>query len=138
MRSISSKPITPRGEFGRAVSQALSTNRFIFGFLGISFLVFFVLGILVYMIAFGLFYGFVKLAFVLDPVYQLFVRFIRIEGLPPRLVKPTTGQAIYAWVSLIFPALFVYVGVKQLLILGFASQNMLWILIRAFSIIMSR
>ena len=138
MRTIGSKHSTPREEFGHAVSQALSTNKFIFRFLGISFLVFFALGILVYMIAFSLFYGFVKLAFVLDPVYQIFVRLIRIDGLPSRLVKPSTGQAIYAWVSLIFPALFVYVGVRLLLMIGFASQNMLWILSRVFSIIMSR
>ena len=138
MSPIGSKPSTPREEFGHAVSQALWTNRFIFRFLGISFLVYFALGILVYMIAFGLFYGFVKLAFVLDPVYRLFVRLISIDGLPPRLVKPTAGQAIYAWVSLIFPALFVYVGVRLLLIIGFATQNTLWILIRAFGIILSR
>ena len=138
MNPIRSKPSSPRVEFGHAVSRALLTNRFIFWFLGISFLVYFVLGILMYMIAFGLFYGFVKLAFVLDPVYQLFVRLIRINGLPPRLVKPTAGQAIYAWMSLIFPALFIYLGVRLLLIIGFASQNTLWILSRAFSIIMSK
>ena len=138
MRTVSSKPLTPRMEFGLAVSRALLRNQFIFRFLGVSLLVYFVLGIVVYMIAFGLFYGFVKLATALEPAYRLFVRFIKIDGMPARFVKPTGGQAIYVWASLIFPAFFVFIGVRALLIIGFTSQNTLWILNRAISIILSR
>jgi len=124
-------------EFAKAFARATGSNKFIFGFLGISALIFIVFGILIYVIVFGLFYGLLKLALIFDAPYRLLVWICRFENLPPHLVKPPLRSVIYTMASLIFPAFFVFVGVKGLQNLGFYPQNLIWIFSRAFSIIFS-
>jgi len=122
-------------EFAKQFARATATNKFIFGFLGISALIFILFGFLIWVIAFGLFYGLLKLALILDAPYRLLVWLCQFENLPPHLVKPPLRSVIYTLVSLIFPAFFVFIGVKGLQTIGFSAQNLIWILYRAFSII---
>ena len=124
-------------EFAKQFARATATNKFIFGFLGISALIFILFGFLIWVIAFGLFYGLLKLALVFDPPYRLLVWICHFENLPPHLVKPPLRSVLYALASLIFPAFFVFVGVKGLQSIGFYPQNLIWICSRAFSIIFS-
>jgi hypothetical protein len=124
-------------EFANAFARATATNKFIFGFLGISAFIFLLFGFLIWVIAFGFFYGLLKLALILDAPYRLLVRICHFENLPPHLVKPPCRSVIYTIVSLIFPAFFVFIGVKGLQNFGFYSQNLIWIFSRAFSIIFS-
>jgi divalent metal cation (Fe/Co/Zn/Cd) transporter len=124
-------------EFAKQFARATSTNKFVFGFLGISAIIFILFGFLIWVIAFGVFYGILKLALIFDAPYRLLVWVCHFQNLPPHLVKPPLKSVIYSLVSLIFPALFVFAGVKGLQNTGFYSQNIIWIFSRAFSIIFS-
>jgi len=124
-------------EFAQAFSREIGTNKFIFGFFGISALIFILFGILIWVIIFGLFYGLVKLSLIFDAPYRLLLRICHFENLPPHVVKPPLMSMIYSITSLIFPAFFVFVGVKGLQNIGFYPQNLIWIFSRAFSIIFS-
>jgi len=124
-------------EFANAFSREIATNKFVFGFLGISALIFILFGVLIWVIVFGLFYGLLKLALIFDAPYRLLIRICHFENLPPHLVKPPLRSVIYTIVSLIFPGFFVFVGVKGLQNIGFYPQNLIWIFSRAFSIIFS-
>jgi hypothetical protein len=76
----------PDQEFYTQFARRVYTNRFIFGFLGVSVLIFVFFGVLVWFIAFGLCYGFMKLALTFDPPYRLLLRIFRLKDLPPHLV----------------------------------------------------
>ena len=81
----------PDQEFYTQFARRVYTNRFIFGFLGVSVLIFVFFGVLVWFIAFGLCYGFMKLALTFDPPYRLLLRIFRLKDLPPHLVTTVFG-----------------------------------------------
>jgi hypothetical protein len=112
-------------EFYKQFTRLVYTNRFIFGFLGASALIAVFFGVLVWFIAFGLFYGFMKLALTFDAPYRLLLQIFRLKDLPPHLIKLSLGQVLLSCATMIFPVFFVYVGMRVLYMVGFCSQNLI-------------
>jgi len=114
--------------FGNAVSREMSTNAFIFRFFGISMLIIF-FGVLVYCIVIGLFLGLELIALIFDPAYQLFRNILRLQNVPPHLVKPPFSLILVTCLLLAFPSLFIFIGIRGFSSSGFCAQSLVCILV---------
>lgn len=115
-------------EFAERLIVAMSTNEMIFRFFGISLFIMFTVGILFWCIIFGLFLGFELIALIFDPAYQLFRKFIHLQNVPPHLVKPPLSRIVASCISLVFPVIFIVIGVRGLSSMGFCVQSLACIL----------
>ncbi len=115
----------PVQNFYDQITVALSTTRFILGFLGIGFVIVLLFGALIFLIVLGLLLGFVLLALSFESPYRLMRQLFRLEGLPPHLIRVPVRRIVFNCASLVMPALFIFIGVKGLQSIGFCSQALI-------------
>ena len=99
--------------------------------MGVSLLVMFILGFLFWCVLFGLFYAFEKIAFSSEPAYQLFRKALRLQTMPLHFVRPPISRIVYNYISLIFPFIFIFIGVRGFSLIGVCTQNIICILIKS-------
>jgi hypothetical protein len=115
------------------ITVALSTTNFVLGFIGTGLIIILLFGALIFSIAFGLLFGFVLLALTFESPYRLLRRVFGLEGLPPHLIKLPSSRIVFNCAVLIFPALFILLGVKGLQTIGFCSQTLICTVGRLFA-----
>ena len=125
MKMKSKIPSDPIQGFYDQVIVALSTTHFVLGFMGIGFVIVLLFGALIFCIVFGLFFAFYLLALTFDSPYRLMRRILRLEGLPPHLIQLSVSRIVFNCTSLVFPALFLFLGVRGLQTMGFCSQALI-------------
>lgn len=122
----------PVQSFYEQITVALSTTHFVLGFIGIGFVIIFLFGALIFCIAFGLFFSFILLSLTFELPYRLMRRMLSLEGLPPHIIKVPITRIVSNCASLVFPALFIFIGVRGLQTIGFCSQALVCILGKLF------
>jgi len=115
----------PLQSFYDQITVALSTTDFVLGFLGIGFVIILLFGVLIFSIVVGLFLGFFLLALSFEFPYRLMRQAFRFEGLPPHLIKIPISRIAFNCASLIFPAVFIFIGARGLQTIGFCSQALI-------------
>src|SRR5689334_24317128 len=118
MKTNPSKKSDPNHAVGNEISRIMASNRFIFGFMGISFAINLSLGPLFFLIGFGVLLGLIALGQAFDPPYQLLRVILRSGNLPPHLNQVSWLEKVWACIVMVFPALFLYLGVRGLQVGG--------------------
>jgi hypothetical protein len=122
----------PIESFYSQITVALSSTDFVLGFLGIGFVLILLFGALIFSLALGLILGFFLLAITFEAPYRLMRQVLRLEGLPPHLIKLPVRRIVYNCALLVMPALFLFIGVRGLQVTGFCSQALICTFVRWF------
>ena len=125
MKMKSKTKLDPVQSFYDQIIVVFSTTEFVLGFIGIGFVIILLFGALIFCIVFGLFFEFYLLALTFDSPYRLMRRVLRLEGLPPHLIQLPASRIASNCIALIFPALFLFLGIRGLQTIGFCSQALI-------------
>lgn len=129
----------PYKEFAQRFGAALLTNRFLGYYFRISALIIVILGILVWVTLCGILFGFLRMALIVDPAYQLARKLLLSPDLPSHLPKPPLSAILFNSVSVVvISGLFIVIGVRGLYVMGFWSQNVMYALILVIRMLVQR
>jgi hypothetical protein len=115
--------------FRDVIGKKISTNEFIFGFMGISIIVLLSVGFFVGFIVAGLYLALILISPVYDPAYQIHRKLLDLQNIPLHVVKPPLSKLLVSLLSLAVPFFIISIGIRGLSSFGFCSQSIICILI---------